>query len=366
MRRAIMPRLPMLLVLILVAAAVAWPAAGFGDDLITDVRLSNPVLDLKDDNAVRISWRLDSSARLNAFICNLDGEIVKKLHKKPEETRGGGSMEWDGRDDDGLRVPDGAYLPIIQAQSDQRHQLFNSTLQPWGQRVETADIAYDSAMGLIRYRLNQPALCLIRVGETDGGPFYATVAQWIPRATGTHQEEWNGKDAQGLVRVAESPKLKIMIDAIALPSTAILVTGSSRKHRFERGRKERIPLFPPVGSEIFMHSLHERRTCRDIDIRAEVEDQSENRSGLPVLRAIANARVEILDPDHLAHLRREGVEIYAFIDALFVSEIKIEDFPAHININTDKLAAGEHVLTINVRGREDHLGTYSMAVIVEK
>jgi hypothetical protein len=346
--------------------AVGWPASGFCGQLIADVQVSAPVLDLKKGHPVVISWRMESPALISAYICDLDGEIIKKLHKKPKDTSGAGSVEWDGRDDDGHRCSDGAYIPIIQAKAKQRHQIFNPTMQPWGQRLKTDTLEYNLEQQQITYHLSRPALCLIRVGETDGGPLYATLAQWTPKPAGTHLEAWNGRDAQGLVNVAARPKLKVMIDAIALPETSILVIGSSQKHHFERSRRERMPLHPPRGSEVFMHSLHERRLCRDIDIAATIENQAGSKKKPPVLRATASVLVDILDRDHLAHLRREGAEVYAFMDGEFVTEVKVTDFPARVDIDTAKLKVGEHVLTVNVKATEDHLGTYSLAVSVER
>lgn len=343
-----------------------WSVDGFCANLLSDVRVSNQVLDLESGDTTQITWQMSGPSSVSVFICDLDGYVVKKLLTKSEFSAGAGTVIWDGRDNNGVPCPDSAYVPIIQVKSKRWHQVYNPTMQQWGERVYAEDIKYDPDQKQITYVLKKAAICLIRVGETDGGPLYGTLKQWAPRQAGTHQEYWDGLDAQGIVNVAERPKAKIMIDAIALPENSILIIGSSQPHVFKRRKLHRYPLHPASGNEVFMHSLHERRFCRDIDIEVTIQTKNGTSNKIPVIRNMATILVDISDREHSAYLQREGAEVYAFIDGAFVTEIKITEFPARLVLNTEKFSIGKHVLTINVKGTEDHLGTFSLAVSNEK
>lgn len=351
---------------ILALGAGAWPVGGICGELVSDVQLSQQMLDLEEGGAVRISWRMAETGSVGVVICNLDGEIVKKYSAGDRITPGVASVQWDGRDEDGRPCPDGAYIPLIRAKAHKRYQVYAATMQPWGERLPIEDLSYDRNRQQITYRLSRPALCLIRVGETDGRPLFAVLQQWAPHLAGAHEQFWDGRDAQGLAYIADRPKLKIMIDAIALPDNAILVASSSIPHTFKRCRRERVYIQPPSGKGVFMHALHERRICRDVEITAAVENSPKIKGKHPVLRSRATILVDIPNRDHLAYIRREGSEIYAFMDGEFLTEVKVADYPARLDIDVENIGAGEHVLTVNLKGTEDHLGTYSLAVSVEK
>ena len=352
-------------VLFATVVTLLFPLLATAAELISDVRVVAQSINFKNRSAATITWQMGENAEVILFICDLDGVIVRRLLEKRLFPAGAASADWDGRGEDGAPCPDGAYVPIIRVKTKRSYQVYNPTMHPWGESFQAEDIRYDAERKELSYRLSKSAICLIRIGEIKGGPLYNTLLQWKPRPAGEHKEFWDGKDAQGLVDVSTKPKIKIMIDAIALPENAIMITGSSRIQPFKRIQAERIFMHPASG-HVFMHSLHERQFCRDIDIAVSVKSKSWFRKNPPVISGITDVQVDIPDRDHLAYLVREGMEIYAFMDGAFITEIKVKSFPAGIEFKTDPFTAGEHVLTINVRSTEDHMGTHSLAVRVSK
>ena len=330
----------------------------------SDIQIVDSGFDLQKDNQTRISWRMSQTGRVTLLICDLGGRVVRILHDKQSFVAGPANTGWDGNDDSGKPCPDGAYIPILRATANDAYQVYNPTAKQWGGRLNVDNIRYDGQK--IAFSLSQPAICLIRVGIGDGGPLYRTLEQWAPRSAGSHEEAWDGWDARGVVNVADNPGMKFIIDAIALPEDAILLTGSATPHSFKRDSSPRYHLHPASGKTIFMHSLHNRQFCRDIDIAITIDGKNDGEKNPPILNDSTSIIVDIPDRDHLSHLEREGFEIYAFMDGEFVTEFKVKTMPVQFNLKTETTSIGSHILTINARSTEDHVGTYSMAVRVAK
>jgi hypothetical protein len=339
----------------------AWPPAGVAADLMSQVNVADQILNPAIGDTVDISWQMGVDALVTLFICDLDGVIVRQLHHKTPFTAGAVTVAWDGRDDDGRFCSDGAYIPILRLKAESGYQTYNPTTKPWGTKVSVPDTHYDPDLGIIYYRLERPTLCLMRVGDRDGGPFFATLINWQPRPAGDQWEQWDGRDPHGLVDVAGRPDFFTMLDGIALPENSIMILGSPEKHSFERRGRATHPLHPPSGGELFMHSLHQRRFCRDMGVEVAVDDRSvDPRSAIRVNENVT-VQVDIPDRHHRKHLLHQGLEVYLFLDGIFLTEVKAASLPAQLEVELgDQFSAGDHILTVNVRSFEDHAGTYSL------
>jgi hypothetical protein len=346
--------------LIFAVLPAAWPPAGVAADLMSQVKVAHQILNPSQGDTVEVSWQMTVDALVTLFICDLDGVIIRKLHQKTPFAAGAATVTWDGRDDDGRFCSNGAYIPIIRLKAKTGYQTYNPTAKPWGTKVAVPDTHYDADLGIITYRLEHPTLCLMRVGDRDGGPFFATLINWEPRPAGDQWEPWDGKDTHGLVDVAGRPDFFTMLDGIALPENSIMILGSPEKHSFQRWRQATYPLHPPSGGELFMHSLHQRRFCRDMAVEVAVDNrQIDPRSAIEVNENFS-VQVDIPDRDHGKHLLRRGLEVYLFLDGVFLTEVKATTIPAQLEVALDQFSAGEHILTVNVRSFEDHAGTYSL------
>ncbi len=330
------------------------------------VQVAPTLIDVGENETSRISWYQSQPGIIKVFICNLDGKIVKTLYESHASEFGTQQVVWDGRDELGNLCPNGVYLPIIKVSTDNRGtQVYNSTTAPWGADLSQSDVTYNAAAGKITYQLAQPALCLLRVGERDGGPVYITLSDWEPRVAGYHEKSWNGMDGGGLVWAADKEKLQIVLDAFSTPENAILITGSTNpSHKFE-GIKKRFPLHPPFARKMMLHALHNREICHDFAIQVDIIRPERISNNIPVITGKAALLISIGSQVTQARLVREKFELYLFVDGAFISEGPRKTLPAQLMLDSNKLSNGEHIITVNLRTLEDHVGTTSLKVTVD-
>ena len=238
-------------------------------------------------------------------------------------------------------------------------------MSPWGNKVLIENIPYDENSKTIRFTLAAPAMCLVRVGEGDGGPCYKSLFGWEPLAAGEHTWPWDGKDVTGTVEVWQRAKLNIVLDGFTLPPGAILLTGSRPSRTPLDDIKKRFPLRPPHGEKIYVHAMHKRDLCHDMTIQAAVFKARKSQDGLPILRGRAEVQVTAGADVNPRQLEREKIELYCFVDGELLFEGPYPELPAKLSIDTRKIGNGEHLLTINLRTFEDHVGTYSMKVLIQ-
>jgi hypothetical protein len=345
--------------LLVIMALLAVPIPGQAGRILNSVQITPLQIDVSKAESVQIKWHQTEHGRTDVYICNLNGGIVRTLRQRAAAKRGSQEVFWDGRDDTGQMCPDGVYLPIIRVRT--RHQgsdLFNPTASAWGLRLADADISYDPATQKVTYHLSQPALCQIRAGKQNGGPCYKTLTHWEPKAAGEYQVAWDGRDAGGVMAVWQSKDFALMLDAFSVPAEAILLIGSEAPTRGLIRTEKRFPIKPPHGGQIFLHAMHRREHCKDMTIKAAWAAAGPIKAGLATLLVSAGSDVDF------QMLRREQFEIYLFVDGQLLFEGPQMQLPASLNIDTTALTNGTHIITVNLRTSEDHLGAFSLKFMI--
>jgi len=308
--------------------------------------------------AGQLSFRVTEPGHMEVLVCDLDGYVVRHLFSG-KVSSGSRSVSWDGLDDDGKAVANGAYLPVLRFTSVLgASEVYDPTSFGWGAKLEVKDISFQD--GSVSYSLPRAALCLLRAGELPGGPCYKTILQWQPRSAGNHSEAWDGKDAGGVQQVSGLTGLKLVLDAMALPKGSFLVTGSDARMQRRPSGSEQVPIYPPMGKDIFIHSLHPRWLCRDPELQVRIV------SGLGLFRRIKSGKlvfsVTAKHDRDAYNMEREGCEVYGFVDGRFMGEIKTSVLPVTYGLDCARMEPGRHVITINLRSIEDHVGSWSCVV----
>ncbi len=320
-----------------------------------------------NDNYAMISWEQSQSVIMNVFICNLDGIVVKTIHKNKKGEPGTQQYKWDLRDDMGNPCPAGAYIPIIKLKTQNSDSdIYNPSTSTWGTNIVVDDWSYDVNSKKITYSLPKKALCLMRIGEKDGGPIYLTLFEWQPMNAGTHEVPWNGKDTQNLVDVHKKEKLMVFVDAIELPENSIIIKESNNKSHAFTGIKKRFALNPPKARDINLHALHQRQFCHELLMSVNISGDYKQKEGLPIINSNTEFMLNRIEPEGLEPITREPFEHYIFVDGKLLYEGPQKEFPGVIKVDTQKATPGKHILTINMRTAEDHVGTYSMHVWINK
>ncbi len=354
-------------IVLMLLGALLPNSAGAAMKYIHGLQVQQAVVDTARGQTAAITWQTRTSGLIDLAICDMDGVVVRHLMQEAAIKSGTHNATWDGKDDDGNFVPNGAYFPFIRLSTQRGSmELFDPTHGKWGGRLPVKDLEYDADTKQITYALEESALCQVRVGEKEGGPSYGTLIHWQPRIAGTHTENWNGKDLQNLFSVHNRGKFQIIFDTLALPPTALLVTGSESTLTKPESNADRMAVFPPTGKEVYIHSLHSRHICQDPLLEVTISSNPKiNSEGLPIAGRAIQFEVTASDEDVAQNLMREGCEVYAFIDGEFQKEIKSASLPAKIDVRTLNLESGRHVITFNLRSVEDHVGSYSMEVVKE-
>ncbi|BBO68608.1 hypothetical protein DSCA_25380 [Desulfosarcina alkanivorans] len=303
---------------------------------------------------------------MSAFICDLNGRIVKTFFDREKGNPGTHEVTWDGRDDNGQLCPTGAYIPIIKVRSRQQgSEIYNPSETPWGLTLNGHDISYNAQTKQVSYRLDQPALCQMRIGEKEGGPAYISLFGWVPRSQGDYHAAWDGKDVNGLIEVWKKEHFEIYLDAFSLPENSILLNGSNPRSYNYKGLKKRFPIKPPVGSTINLHALHQREFCHDMLLNAAFKSGKKTADGIPIIEGQAELQVFAGKDVNLRQLEREKFELYIFVDGKMLIESPHPSLPASQTIDTTTISNGDRIFTINLRTFEDHLGIFSFKVRVD-
>jgi hypothetical protein len=332
---------------------------------LTDLLVQPALVNAALGRSAVISWQTHIAGSLELFICDMDGVVVRRLLDQERKTAGTHSARWDGRDDQGRAVPNGAYFTFLRLTTDrQSSEIHEPARGRWGNRLPVQPV-FDTERQQITYTLEHPALCLLRIGIKEGGPGYGTLLHWEPREAGEHFEPWDGKDAQGQAVVYNREKFAFVFDALALPANTLLVQGSTARFAKPEPGAQRIAVHPPTGKGLFVHSLHPRHLCRDPELDVTIlQGLQINQNNAPVTTSpLLRFAVNAAHPDQAANMLTEGCEVYAFIDGLFQKEIKADKLPAPIDLPVRTLRPGAHIITFNLRSREDHVGSFSIKII---
>lgn len=353
------------------AALVWWGALASAHAQVTIVGLSGNALSTAGGPPVRISVRTELPGALVVHLLTGDGDVARSL-RLPAPSAGVHELSWDGLDNAGQPVPDEAYTPravLVHAGGEAVH---DPRLTSGGETVAGLEPAVTSD-GSIAYQLSAPARVLIRVG-IKGGAMVRSLSVWQPRPAGRNLQRWNGYDEEGVVDLRRE-RLAMLAAAFRLPDHAILTSGRPdidyRAWRLTRGFGERpdtpteSPASQPLvrdGQRIARQHYMPRYKDREprIEVRLSDMDGKVLQAGAP-LPTLVRVAVD-LHPDDRWLMQESLYEVGFFVNGEFVSEEENGYVPIGWIWNTDQLAAGRHLLTVNLTGFTGRVGAKTLAV----
>lgn len=183
----------------------------------------SPVCDCPQDVAP-ISFALRKGGRVSVAVVDADGDVVRHLERGSYSRGDRVAARWDGRDDDGRRVPDGTYQPRIEL--GRRTIVMPNTIvldaRPPAIRVTSVSRPQISPDGdgrfdgvTIRYAVDEPAHVVLRVGgrryEERRGTDVAGTFRWYGKLdgrdlrAGTHVLRLVARDLAGNVSEPSAP-----------------------------------------------------------------------------------------------------------------------------------------------------------------
>jgi FlgD Ig-like domain len=153
--------------------------------------------------AAQLSFRLREPKRLDVTVVDGDGERVRVLESGVPHPAGRVRLTWDGRDDAGQIVPDGAYRVRVRLLDERRTIAIpvDVNVDTTAPRVRLLDVSptlldYEGELR-VRYRSNEPGRPILSVDGTDAARgelrdagrrllVWSTLVDGTPLAPGIH------------------------------------------------------------------------------------------------------------------------------------------------------------------------------------
>lgn len=383
MRRIIIISLFVFLSMILQTTGGIAQTVPESSSFLSDVKVSADELNIAANEKVRIEFKLARPAKISLVIYNAGHVPVRNLAKDLPCAAGLNSLDWNGRDDAGAPVSDEAYYFTIAA-VDARQQIasFDPALTSGGERIMFggADMKFDAASGGIVYELPYAARVQIRLGVSSG-PLLKTLVQWAPRKKGRHCEAWDRKDASGSITLTELKDFRIMGRAMALPEKSIIVRGggaagtstesaaqdaAARRTVVESSLAKRArPIEPaawtPFGKNadpVFSLALKSDKNAGDTKAAPPSSEKG------AIVRGETAFEISLDDAARMA-LLEQRFEIVFFVDYSLIGEVEQGYSPYTWVWDSTTVADGQHVITFNVSGMNDQIGSQSLIVDVQ-
>ncbi len=309
----------------------------------------------KNENAA-IRWSQNYAGETTLEIRTENGELIRKYQEI--YLAGEHTILWDGKNQNGEVVAGGIYLYVLSAADAKgREFLFDPSADTGGEELTVEKFTFDKETGELKFILPRAGYARLRVGLS---PFMhlKTLLDWEPMEAGAHTIVWDGLDESGTIKAIHHPNLSMNLAAFSLPDNAVIVQGP---------RKEVTPpsfarTSEPKREGLYFHVLHDRGQCRDITFEIEFPDSQRNQEGLPILKDEMLVRVRLKESDE-NFMVNQRFEVMYFVDTVFLYEEEEGQNPFNYIWDTKGLNPGEHLLTVNLIGYEDHLGVKTIRVI---
>lgn len=339
---------------------------------ISNVSISRKSFNPAKGEAVTISCHISRPSKTLIQIFDPDMRLVRELFAEDSGNPGLCEVPWDGKDPDGNIVPDEAYFFTIEA-NDYKGELthYDPITFSGGENFDCS-VEFDSSKQMITYELTQDSRILVRAGITHG-PLLKTIVHWEPRLAGINEDSWNGKDASGVINVADQKRFTMMSDAVTLPENSILTIGNKEYTYFEY--KHEISSYRPIKEE--RPRIVADKTQPDLPFRGLVrqgdaptfyiklpENLQINEQGHPVVTGKLPIKI-YLDEKIKKSATERRYEIICYVDFKFITEQEEGYSPSTWVWDTSNVPKGEHILTVNVATLTGQVASGSMKVMVQ-
>lgn len=190
------------------------------------------------------------------------------------------------------------------------------TFDPW--RGEVASISF---------RLTRPGRVRVRLVRRDQpGLVLGTLLDWQALSLGRHELKWDGRDASG--NITDNRKVRVVIQG-------------------DRDQDDRV-----------QHFRHKAEQCSDLKVMLRSRDQAN--------RAVGDGGGDFgLNADLVGNGTGSGYRLRAFLDWKPWFEKVLPSVAGRFVLpEPSVLAAGDHVVAVNIDDGEDHVGAATLTLVV--
>lgn len=333
--------------------------------IISNVSIDKKAFNPSEGERVKIRYRLSKEANVRIKIYDSDDNLVRAIEPILIDKIGYNEKIWDGRDDSGNILPKEVYIYTIEATdaSSNETYVYDMADETGGIELTLRGLSFDNKTGQIDYVLPKAARVRIRIGIKDGGPLLRTLIDWQAQEAGKHSITWDGMDSSGVMSLLGNPNVFINIAAYSLPENSIILRGkegSSPIKTIEAEKRAR----KIVSIKKYTHALHKRAKCHEPDFDLEILDIKKYKDNkIPIIEDTVPIRI-ILDEEDKLDLINSRFEIIFFIDNIFIFEEEEGVSPFTYRFDIKGLSKGEHIITVNIYGFDDHISSKSKKIFI--
>jgi hypothetical protein len=331
--------------------------------------VSNASFNPSRGDDVTISYELSQASKVTVKVFDPDGGLVRSLVSHAERKIGKNEEVWDGRDDDGKPVPNEAFGFTIETD---RGGVYDPTTFSGGVVDDITSARFDREAGTVVYQLPEASRVLIRLGVKHG-PMLKTLVDWEPRVEGSIIEYWDGRDEDNLILLREHGDFTALITHVSLPDATVIAYGNSdetyRDYKLGRGKerpqKPERPREPDPEFRLRPENLVPPAWATAPRVQLSFPRLERAGNGVPEVKDAIDVRVDTETSDRDL-LLKEQFEIIFYVDNVFFAEAERGYLPFNWRWELNQLAAGEHILTVNLSSFKGRVGVASRRVRVAK
>lgn len=358
---------------IIVAIVFLMTTSIFAKDIISFGKYNKSEFTPARGQSFKIPFNLNQNAQVSIDIYAPDGDKIRTLTSKKELSKGKFSLSWDGKDSEGIVVPDEAYTVVLKAKYKNKITTVDPRLSSGGE-IETDLQTNVTSEGKTIYNLSKPSRVLIRTGIVDG-PMMRSLLNWVPKSAGKNVQHWNGFDKDKVVDVISTRKYGVVVIAFALSDYSIITTGNEKLDYATYYKSKNWVLKPIAKDKQFLeredkgispHFYKSRITDKDPKIDIEFpKNVAKDKNGIAILQNNRAIAVKVTMPrEDEKFISQSKYEVSFFVDYEFKSEEELGFMPITWLWSPNGFSKGEHILTVNISGFAGQVGVKNIKFII--
>lgn len=220
----------------------------------------------------------------------------------------------------------------------------------------------DSKHKIISYELTQPTTVRIRVGSKSG-PLHRTLVNWQRQKKGRHKIKWNGLDSSKTFNVLDNKNFTFSFNYYLDGPDSSVITFLPQESNIVISDNfiGRVPKFTHISQ---IHKNHKKEFCKDIEVLFELPKNTPKTKRFYKIKGNTPIIIKLSDKDKL-WFSQERFSINIFIDDIFIKGEALGYAPYTWNFNPKGINKGKHLVTVNIKGFNDHIGIGSLPIIIE-
>ncbi len=214
----------------------------------------------------------------------------------------------------------------------------------------------------ISYVLTKPAVVRIRVGSKSG-PLHKTLVNWQQQKKGKQIIKWNGMDASGTFDILDRDNFTYSFNYyLGKNEPREAVENIEGELIISDHFIGRVSTFKHISQN---HKNHDKKHCRDLEVLFSLpENIQKTEDGFVKISGACPITIEFSAEDKSWFIP-ERLSVNIFIDDIFVKGEALGYIPYTWNFNPEGMNKGKHLITINLKGFNDHIAIGSLPIYIE-